>query len=232
MPENHCTNLFSYPSSKHQSSLAPFYESNGQVFPMAPHVGANGQVYWFIDIAGMRFGSWTAIRRVPRGSKNQSWICTCDCGTERMIDARPLIKGFTTRCSACYGKSQRIHAYSQVWSGIIGHAKDRGFEVSVTRDHAYAILENQRFLCALTGLPIKIADSRRAHDVGRETTASLDRINSQNGYIDGNIWWVHKKLNIMKHTFSLCEFVEFCRFVSDKFPLQRTNADEGDNGLR
>ena len=61
--------------------------------------------------------------------------------------------------------------------------------------------------CALTGQSIFFAKTTREHD-SKQTTASLDRIDSNNGYIEGNVQWVHKKLNMMKQAMPDQEFIQ------------------------
>jgi hypothetical protein len=48
-----------------------------------------------------------------------------------------------------------------------------------------------------------------------ETTASLDRVDSSKGYIQGNIQWIHKRLNWMKGDMSELEFRQWCKRVVD-----------------
>ena len=43
--------------------------------------------------------------------------------------------------------------------------------------------------------------------------ASLDRIDSSKGYIEGNVQWVTYQANVSKHTMTMEELYEFCRKV-------------------
>jgi hypothetical protein len=47
----------------------------------------------------------------------------------------------------------------------------------------------------------------------KSTTASLDRINSSLGYVEGNCQWVHKVINTMKMALSQDEFIYYCSLV-------------------
>jgi len=47
-------------------------------------------------------------------------------------------------------------------------------------------------------------------------TASLDRIDSSKGYIEENVHWVHKRINVMKGNMSEQEFLNFCEAVTFK----------------
>jgi hypothetical protein len=46
------------------------------------------------------------------------------------------------------------------------------------------------------------------------TTASLDRIDSSIGYVEGNVQWIYKPLNTMKGTLSNQEFIQLCKEVT------------------
>jgi hypothetical protein len=54
----------------------------------------------FIDIAGKRFGHWTALARHPERSPSGDarWLCRCDCGTERVIYGHSLRAGASKSC--------------------------------------------------------------------------------------------------------------------------------------
>ena len=44
--------------------------------------------------------------------------------------------------------------------------------------------------------------------------ASLDRIDSKKGYIEGNVHWVFKSINRLKSDLTHTEFIELCGLVS------------------
>ena len=73
----------------------------------------------------------------------------------------------------------------------------------------YAILSFQEFKCALTGWDID------AKNVAKNT-ASLDRIDSSIGYVEGNVQWVHKMVNMCKQQYTQEEFLSMCDAVSNK----------------
>jgi hypothetical protein len=49
-----------------------------------------------------------------------------------------------------------------------------------------------------------------------KNTASLDRIDSSRGYIEGNVQWVHKMANMCKQHYSQKRFIDMCIAVSNK----------------
>lgn len=46
-----------------------------------------------------------------------------------------------------------------------------------------------------------------------DQTASLDRIDSNFGYTETNVQWVHKELNIMKWNLTDKSFVDWCEKI-------------------
>jgi hypothetical protein len=81
----------------------------------------------------------------------------------------------------------------------------------------------QKFLdqngnCVYTGSRLSFAGSYK--NCKAEQTASLDRIDSKIGYINGNIQWVHKKINWMKWEIDESVFVEMCRLVTNRNKIE------------
>lgn len=64
-----------------------------------------------IDIAGQRFGRLTAVRdagRSPSGARR--WLCRCDCGGEKTVEARHLRDGSVTSCRCVLAENARALA--------------------------------------------------------------------------------------------------------------------------
>lgn len=74
------------------------------------------------------------------------------------------------------------------------------------------LFDDQGGLCALSGFPIILS-----HNV-KENTASLDRIDSNRGYIKGNVQWVHKKVNLIKNILSDKDLYKFCWGITNHRP--------------
>lgn len=95
---------------------------------------------------------------------------------------------------------------------VIRHAKPRKvrgqLEVSIDLAYMESIYIKQRGRCAYTNAPIKFTDN----------TASLDRIDNDKGYIEGNVQWVHKDVNMMKRHYSDEYFVKICLMISNNYP--------------
>jgi hypothetical protein len=81
----------------------------------------------------------------------------------------------------------------------------RKHDCNVTQDLLLDLYRKQRGLCrySKTGLYF---DTK---------TASLDRIDSSKGYIEGNVQWVHRNINLMKLDHSEEKFLNYCKLVAD-----------------
>ena len=102
-----------------------------------------------------------------------------------------------------------------IWSKIKKTAKIRGHEFNINIKYIYDLFETQNRKCALTDLPLYFAQNH--HETkSRLTTASLDRIDSLKGYIEGNVWWIHKDINWMKQDYTREEFINYCKMVAHK----------------
>lgn len=61
-----------------------------------------------VDLTGARFGRWTVIRRSGSNSSGQAtWLCKCDCGTQRVVDGSSLRAGRSTGCG-CIHENQKM----------------------------------------------------------------------------------------------------------------------------
>ena len=88
----------------------------------------------------------------------------------------------------------------------------RGIEFNVSAEYLESIYNG---FCYFSGIEIKIGThsfNKLKQDLG---LASLDRLNSNIGYVEGNVVWVHKDINTMKHILSVDDFMFYCKKVID-----------------
>lgn len=148
-------------------------------------------------------------------------VCECTCGTLKIYPISRVVAGHYKSCG-CLRKRNReqsptFKGYGQItgtlWNQIRTGAVRRHHSLNVTLRQAWELFLKQNKKCALSGLELKFG----TRYYGKETTASLDRIDSSRGYDADNIQWVHKDINWMKQDFSQSEFIAYCRRVSKKF---------------
>lgn len=99
-----------------------------------------------------------------------------------------------------------------LWGSYKRGARIRGFSFDITIEYAWNLYLSQQKTCALSGVPISIDTTvgiLNKHD-GKNTTASLDRIDSLKGYEKGNVQWIHKDINRLKMAWPEDYFLEMC----------------------
>ena len=178
------------------------------------------------DILGKTFDNWTVLHKVPKDHRRGVyWLCQCKCGAQREHRSYELIKNNYKQCITCHNKDlghkkQGCNNYNWVgcgeitgtfWCSIKNSARKRKIGFEITIEEAWKQFEKQRGLCALSGRKLQFA--RKMSENVKFCTASLDRIDSTNGYIKDNIQWIHKDINRMKSIFDEQYFINTCQEI-------------------
>lgn len=174
------------------------------------------------DLSKEKYGILQPLEYIYNSQNGQSfWKCECECGNIKTIRTSRLISGDAKSCGCSrFISGDKHHSWSgfgSVSGTVILRARkgaeSRGIEFNITAEYANSILESQNNKCALTGLDLIIPN--RVDDFKKGIgTASIDRIDSSKGYIEGNIQWVHKDINFMKNDYNQNYFIEMCRKVA------------------
>lgn len=182
---------------------------------------SKGRPYVGEDIVGKRYGLLVVLRYLRLNKHhNKIWECQCDCGNIHNVTTNCLNRGHTTSCG-CMGyrsgnrRKEQIHNYSgyqditgSKWNSIVNNAKIRGLEFNITKEQVWDIYEQQNKNCYFSGVPISFQDR----------TASIDRLDSTDGYNIENIVLVHKDINRMKSNFTIKSFIKMCKNVVNNIP--------------
>lgn len=171
---------------------------------------------------GKKFGMLT-VQKITSKTKKSHYRaeCLCDCGNTVIRRVDSLVHDRTRSCGCSAFKTGCEHAlyrgYEGLslkrWSKIKKMAEDRGYSIEIDIKYVWDLYEKQGRKCAITEVPI-VFSKQNKDNIG--TTASLDRINNNKDYIEGNIQWVHKRINIMKGNMSENEFLNICEAVVAK----------------
>src|SRR5262249_47439361 len=148
-----------------------------------------------VDLAGMRFGRLTVIRRYGKARPTR-WICSCDCGSIDVVVAGSNLKtGHTASCGCLHrdivtthgaakgGRNSRTYS---TWAGMIQrctNSKTSEYENYGGR----GITVCQRWL-----------DSYEAFlaDMGEKPSGkTIDRINNDGNYEPSSCRWVSQREN-------------------------------------
>ena len=168
---------------------------------------------------GQRFGLLTPLSVVGL-DKNSHMIfkCFCECGNEIEVLGNSLITGNTKTCGCESRKRGKNHAnfkgYEEIrssyWSSLRKGAINRQLDFKISIEYVWDLFIKQGRRCALTGRHLIFAPVRKMQKV---QTASLDRIDSGKGYLEGNVQWVHFQVNQMKWNLTQEDFIQACKEV-------------------
>jgi hypothetical protein len=173
------------------------------------------------DLTGQVYGHLKVLsKNEDRSTKEQYWNCQCVCGNETIVRHSHLTTHTVRTCGCSHVVTQNKHPHwkgvgklsGALWLQINKSAAKRNLPISITKEHAWDLFLKQKEKCALSGVALKFNTSLRI----RDGTASLDRIDSSMGYVEGNVQWVHKVVNVMKQDLSDLEFVEWCKLISER----------------
>lgn len=96
------------------------------------------------------------------------------------------------------------------------HKRSESQEVKVSLDYVYRVGSSQDFLCALTGDELEFTRGG-GQWMGKwcnPKSCTIDRIDSNKGYVEGNIQLVTWKANCLKQHLDNDEFIDFCKDVA------------------
>jgi hypothetical protein len=162
---------------------------------------------------------------LPR-NQNCKTYWTCCCGDQFYRTFEGVFRRKQNKCLKCSPRggrkginSGRFTGYGEITGAYIAQikekAKSRNLFYKVSLEYLWDLFLYQNKKCALTDLDITFA----FQSDGFKGTASLDRIDSLKGYIEGNVQWVHKDINIMKFDFTQEEYIKMCCLVADKYRM-------------
>ena len=155
-----------------------------------------------IDLTGQRFGSWTVLE-LAKDKKPTTWICRCDCGTTKAVNAASLREGDSTGCQKCIWKTKQhprlhtdgsrrwingkaTHIYTE-WRGIkerCNNPKNKSYKNYGGRGIKLCDEWNKDFQSWF--------DYVSKLDHFGEEGRTLDRIDNNDGYKPGNVRWATK----------------------------------------
>ena len=173
------------------------------------------------DLTGKAFGKLKVIKPVPRPAETKSkersifWFCECECGNNCTVRSAELLTGDTSSCGCKrLAKGEDNSNYKGV--GMLASSKythikysaiKRNLEFSVSIEYLWELFQKQDGKCYYTGEELTLSTRNTKGGM----TASVDRLDSSKGYLEDNVVWCHKDVNIMKMDKSEQEFYELCQ---------------------
>lgn len=164
---------------------------------------------------GFTVGNWVVISEERVNSKQ---LCKCNiCGHEQYVEISKAISRPSKRCVKCksskfvddVGRTNYLYIMTRLCDRIKYNSERREkvsqLEFDITPEYLLDLYIKQNGKCALSkiALPLNTLNYR-------DLTLSLDRIDSNKGYVKGNVQWVDKRINMMKQSFTQEEFIQMC----------------------
>lgn len=167
-----------------------------------------------VDIKiGDIYKNYTVLSNAITVGNQIKYKVRCSCGSEHLMTASSLKSN--TRwfmCKKC--ATQDSHYKITISNGKVGdftlsmlnriksRALLRNIEFNLSIEYLWNLFISQRSKCAITGDTLESISK-----------ASLDRIDSSIGYIEGNVQWVTIQANKCKHILSMSELLNFANKV-------------------
>jgi hypothetical protein len=161
------------------------------------------------------------FRLINRSDKRGYWIAEHKCG--RIFEFRTTQITGQNFCKGCineYFENNRGFNHkswkgcgelsSDLFTTIKINARDRNLEFTIDIEYLWNLFLQQDRKCALSNLPIHLNEKC---DEKKYKTATLDRIDSNNGYIINNVQWLHRDINKMKSNFPEEYLIKMCELV-------------------
>ena len=156
------------------------------------------------NLTGLKFGRLLVIEATHERDKCRrvKYRCICECGNEIAVASSSLLNNHTKSCG-CIKKTNHHNwlGYGEIsgqyWKGVIASATKRNLIFTISIENAWGQFQKQSGKCAITGLELSFVRNYKSGNLDRQT-ASLDRIDSNQGYTNDNIQWTHKVINTIK----------------------------------
>jgi hypothetical protein len=168
------------------------------------------------------YNNLIAIKFSRRDSttKTTYWEFVCKvCNNKHITRLQDVRCG---KIKSCGCEKNKGHLNGQ-WNGLfelsgrtIGHYKrnalKRNIEFNVSEKYLWDLYLKQNKKCPYTNIELIIKP--KSGDYRTPSNASLDRIDSSIGYVQGNLQWVYKPINVFKNSMSKTEFINMCKLIS------------------
>ena len=135
----------------------------------------------------------------------------CHCGQIKEMCLRDIFTNNTKSCGCLNRPQKHEHIYLWHWNKIQRSAKKRNYIFDIDIEYANNLFKQQNQKCALTNQTLYFA----TRNEDKSPTASLDRIDNTQGYVEGNVQWVHKHINRLKSDYDQQVFKQMCLAVAN-----------------
>lgn len=161
------------------------------------------------------------FKKVGKGvikSNKYTKICK-SCGRVQVYSSQSSLanaKKADTICNSCSSRSnaRKGKLYKELvpigwYAQVQGKAKRRKILFDISLEYIYQLFKKQGEVCALSGIPLFFG-------IYHKGNVSIDRIDSNKPYVEGNIQLVHKEINFSKWSLTQARYIELCKLVAKR----------------
>jgi len=163
------------------------------------------------DLSRKKFGKLTVISYAGKGK----WNCLCDCGKESIVYGANLKTKNTRSCGClnthCKYIDETIVAKKSLYQVYKKTAEKRNLKFDIDFNRFIEITQQNCFYCGLRPTQFRKYYQKKFLYNG------LDRLDSRQGYIEGNIVACCKICNRMKWSRTKDEFFQWIKNIHNKF---------------
>lgn len=152
-------------------------------------------------------------RNLKKGRKN---YCCRECAAKGASKTRTGLKRLASEAQIEHLQSicgNRRDGYSP-FRYTFRNAKKRFKDFNLDLEYLKEVWDNQKGICPYTGIELTLPEENNISTLNITKRASLDRINSELGYVKGNIQFVSTPINYMKSTMTDLQTKQFLKEIS------------------
>ena len=173
------------------------------------------------DLSNQRFNDLLVVKLAYNKNCRWYWECLCNCGKICYVFSTNLKNGNTKSCGCRNNRTcDQHHSWKgfkelsgSYWTSLKNGAKSRNIEFNISQQYAWDLFLKQERKCFYTKIPLIMQPGDSRNSNLQDSHASLDRIDNNKGYVEDNVVWSHKIVNIMKLDLTYIEFIKWCELV-------------------
>lgn len=167
-----------------------------------------------IEMIGRTFGLWTVIGECDRraGSGSAYWKCKCSCGNTSSVLGTNLRNNSSNGCTSCAKRGVEAASDTgskRLYRSLVHGAIRRNIVCEITYERFLEIASRPCWICGSDPHEKRYAYSRPRYSKGVDgftVINGIDRLDSDGGYVEGNVESCCSVCNRMKNDLTVGQF--------------------------
>ena len=166
-----------------------------------------------INLAGQKFGKWTATNQTYRQNGRTLRLCNCDCGNQRWVLTHGLISGHTKSCGCSIKLPPGRASRNRLLLDYKMSAKRRDLSWSLIDTEFDHLVTGNCHFCRRPPSRMR----RQRHCNGAFYFNGIDRLDNDRGYEIKNVVTCCKICNYAKGKMNMKEFTQWVKDLSEAY---------------